>query len=137
MRKSISRRTTPACDILAKKLATRASVMAPMPSRNVSPESPLHPSRTDPAPVLDLLRASHATELLVASVAHLNVFGLLAERPCRREGLRDRLGLADRPAHVLITALRAMGLLTVDARGHLTPSLLAADARKRQSTLRR
>lgn len=93
----------------------------------MTPEDALHRPRTDPAPVLDLLRASHATELLVAAVAHLNVFALLAKRPCRREVLRDRLRLADRPAHVLVTALRAMGLLTADARGRLTPSLLAAE----------
>jgi 2-polyprenyl-3-methyl-5-hydroxy-6-metoxy-1,4-benzoquinol methylase len=60
-------------------------------------------------------------------VTHLNVFGLLSERPSSREDLRDRLQLADRPAHVLVTALRAMGLLDVDARGRLTPSPVAAE----------
>jgi hypothetical protein len=89
--------------------------------------APLHPPRTDPAPVLDLLRACHATELVVAVVAHLNVFGLLAEGPLSREALRDRLQLADRPAHVLVTALRAMGLLSVDGNGHLSPSPLGAE----------
>lgn len=90
-------------------------------------ESPLNPPRADPAPVLDLLRAHHATELLVAAVTHLNVFGLLAERPRTREELRDALQVADRAAHVLITALRAMGLATVDAHGRLVPSALAAE----------
>lgn len=88
---------------------------------------PLNAPRTDPAPVLDLLRTSHATELLVAAVAHLGVFGLLSEGPLRREDLRDRLHLADRAAHVLVTALRAMGLLAVDTRGRLTLSTLAAE----------
>lgn len=91
------------------------------------PEPRLNPPRTDPAAAFDLLRAHYATEILVAASVHLNVFGLLAAQPSTREALRDILGVADRPAHVLVTALRAMGLLAVDARRRLIPSDLAAE----------
>jgi ubiquinone/menaquinone biosynthesis C-methylase UbiE len=81
----------------------------------------------DPAPILGLLWVRHATELLVAAVAHLDVFGILSGGPLSREALGDRLRLADRPTHILVTALRAMGLLVVDARGDLALSPLAAE----------
>lgn len=92
-----------------------------------SPDSLLKPPRIDPAAALDLLRAHYATEILVAATVHLNVFAVLAARPSTREELRDALGLADRPAHVLVTALRAMGLLVAGPDGRLRPSDLAAE----------
>jgi len=82
----------------------------------------LTPPQHDPAGIFELYRGNYATELLVAAVAHFDVFSLLAQRPARREELRDRLGLADRPLHVLVTALRAMGLLATDAENRLIPS---------------
>lgn len=92
-----------------------------------SPESILKPPRTDPAAALDVLRAHYATEILVAATVHLNVFAQLTARPATREELRDVLGLADRPAHVLVTALRAMALLVAGPDGRLGPSDLAAE----------
>ena len=72
---------------------------------------PLIPPRIDPTPIFEAFRGSHATELLTAAVAHLEVFGLLAGGPLAFDELRVRLGLAERPANVLVTALRALGLL--------------------------
>ena len=94
------------------------------------PLSALQPSSTDPTLIFEHFRGSYATELLTAAVAHFNVFGRLAQTPLALKDLRDALGLVERPAFVLTTALRAMGLLEVQggcfsltpqAREHLVP----------------
>jgi ubiquinone/menaquinone biosynthesis C-methylase UbiE len=72
-----------------------------------------------------MARGNYGTELLAAAVNHLNVFGHLAAGPLGFEDLRDALGLAARPATVLVVALRAMGLLVADASGRLDLSPLA------------
>ena len=87
--------------------------------------------QTDPTPIFEIFRGSHATELLAAAVHHLGVFRQLAERPQTFDDLRERIELSERAANVLITAMRAMGLivrhadgrldLTAVAREHLTP----------------
>jgi SAM-dependent methyltransferase len=81
----------------------------------------------DPTPIFEVFRGNHATELLTAAVAHFNVFGRLAARPMTPDELRRDLGLAGRPAVVLLTALRAMGLLTADGQGRLDLTLLARE----------
>jgi SAM-dependent methyltransferase len=90
----------------------------------------LEPPPTDPTPIFEHFRGHLATELLTAAVAHLDVFGRLAAGSVGFEELRAGLGLGMRPAVVLLTALRAMGLVVeVDgrlamsdlARNHLTP----------------
>lgn len=75
--------------------------------------------QTDPTPIFEFFRGNHATELLTAAVAHLDVFGKLGGRALAFTELRDQLGLADRAANVLVTALRAFGLLAADAAGKL------------------
>jgi O-methyltransferase domain len=96
----------------------------------VAPNALAAPS-VDPTPIFEVFRGNHATELLTAAVAHLNVFGRLVGRSMTCDELRRDLDLAERPAAVLLTALRAMGLLAVDgdarlgltplARAHLVP----------------
>ncbi len=81
----------------------------------------------DPTPIFEAFRGNHATELLTAAVAHFNVFGRLAGRPMSPDELRRDLGLAERPAVVLLTALRAMWLLTADAGGRLDLTALARE----------
>jgi ubiquinone/menaquinone biosynthesis C-methylase UbiE len=81
---------------------------------------------TDPTSLFEYFRGSYATELLTAAVAHFGVFGRLAEAPQSFADLRDALGLAERPAVVLVTALRAMGLID-EAGGRLTLTPLAAE----------
>lgn len=85
----------------------------------------------DPAPIFELFRGNYATELLTAAVAHFDAFGLLAGGPLPTEEIRRGLNLAERPTIVLLTALRAFGLirdepdgrvgLTEMARDHLAP----------------
>ncbi|HVX10958.1 MAG TPA: methyltransferase [Pirellulales bacterium] len=80
---------------------------------------PLKPPTTDPTPIFEIFRGSYGTELLTAAVAHFNLFGKLAERPLTADELRHELGLEARPAVVLFTALRAMGMITPDRVGRL------------------
>lgn len=82
---------------------------------------------TDPTAIFELYRGSAATELLTAAVAHFNVFGELANEPLSDSELRQRLGLAERPAAVLFTALRAFGLIVSDGRDRLALSDLARE----------
>lgn len=92
--------------------------------------SPLPSPQSDPTPIFEHFRGVYATELLTAAVAHFGIFGRLASRPLAFEELRSALSLADRPLTVLLTALRAMGLIskegdrfspTLLGREHLTP----------------
>lgn len=83
--------------------------------------TPLTTPRTDPTPIFEHFRGAYATELLTCAVAHFNVFGRLAEQAMTRGELGRALGLADRPAMVLTTALLAFGLLIErDGKLHLT-----------------
>jgi predicted O-methyltransferase YrrM len=81
---------------------------------------------TDPTPIFEVFRGSYATDLLTAAVAHFNVFGRLAQAPLSTEALRSELGLAERPAVVLLTALKAFGLL-VERDGRLSLTELARE----------
>jgi SAM-dependent methyltransferase len=92
--------------------------MTPVPVKDKTLSATAAP-RTDPAPIVELFRGNYATELLTAAVAHFDLFARLAQRPRSFDQLREELGLAERPAMVLITALRAMKLLVRDAAGRL------------------
>lgn len=81
----------------------------------------------DPTGIFELFRGNYATELLTAAVAHFRVFDRLREGPLHPEEFRRALGLSERPAVVLTTALRAMGLLVLDEEGRLAPSELARE----------
>lgn len=88
------------------------------------PQPALAPPPTDPSPIFDAFRGNHATEILTASVAHFPLFGHLAEHGVQPfDDLKTVLGLQTRPANVLISALRALGLLVADGEGKigLTP----------------
>ena len=95
-----------------------------------SPPSVTQPPKTDPSPIFEFFRGSFGSELLTAAVAHFPVFGTLAERPQPFAEFREALGLSERPAIVLTTALKAFGLieeregrlqLTELANEHLAP----------------
>ncbi len=87
----------------------------------------LTPPPHDPTPIFEIFRGNYGTELLTAAVAHFNVFGRLTGRPMSLEELRTELGLAERPAVVLLTALRAMSLLSRDHLGRFAPTELARE----------
>lgn len=79
--------------------------------------------KVDPTPIFENFRGSYGTELLTVAVCEFDLFGRLAKEPRSEDDLRREIGLEVRPAVVLFTALKAMGLLTKDAAGllHLTP----------------
>jgi hypothetical protein len=81
----------------------------------------------DPTPIFDHFRGHYGSELLTAAVAHFRVFEHLAKGPRSFDALRGDLGLAPRPAVVLLTALRAMGLLGTNASGQLELSALGRE----------
>ncbi|HEU5118751.1 MAG TPA: methyltransferase, partial [Isosphaeraceae bacterium] len=84
----------------------------------------LAPPSSDPSPIFEAFRGNYATEILTASVAHFSLFGHLSQNgPLSFDELKQVLGLQTRPSLVLFTALRALGLLTVDVEGRfdLTP----------------
>lgn len=89
--------------------------------------TPLIPPTTDPTPIFEHFRGSYGTELLTAAVVEFDLFRRLAERPKSFDELRDEIGLRRRPAIVLVTALRAMDLLTTDTAGRL---MLTAQGRE-------
>ena len=86
----------------------------------------LTPPRLDPTPIFETFRGNYAAELLTAAVAHFRVFDRFAGGPVTADELRADLGLAERPAAVLLTALRAFGLLEEEA-GRLDLSELARE----------
>ena len=89
--------------------------------------SPLTAPCFDPTPIFEWYRGSYASELLTAAVAHFQVFGYFLEGPLSFDELRQQLGLAERPAVVLVTALRAFGLLIEDGPGKLDLSETARE----------
>ena len=88
---------------------------------------PTDPPAVDPSPLFELFRGNHATEVLVAAVAHFGLFRHLAGGPLPAEALRAAIGLAPRPFQVLVTALRAMGTLQPEADGRIALSPLARE----------
>jgi len=90
------------------------------------PRSALDPPVTDPTPIFELFRGSYGSELLTAAITHFDIFGRLQREPLSFSELAAALELEHRPATVLITALRAMGLLT-DSDGRLMLSEIAIE----------
>jgi SAM-dependent methyltransferase len=85
------------------------------------------PPSVDPTPIFEIYRGHYGTELLTAAIAHFNLFGRLALAPLSFDDLRQALGLEARPATVLVTALRAFGLLAQDREGRFDLSPLARE----------
>jgi predicted O-methyltransferase YrrM len=82
---------------------------------------------TDPTPIFEHFRGSYGTELLTAAVAHFGVFERLAATAQPTGQLAAELNLAERPAVVLFTALKAMQLLQTDEAGRLSLTPLARE----------
>src|SRR4051794_5952109 len=78
---------------------------------------------TDPTVLFEIFRGNHGTELLTAAVHHFRIFDRLVGGVRSQQEIGHDLGLASRPLSVLLTALRAFGLI-VDVPGggiDLTP----------------
>ena len=85
---------------------------------------PMSCPKIDPAPIFELFRGNYATELLVASVVHFNLFEEIALNTAGSEALRVKMGLERRAWIVLVTALKASGLL-LENNGNLALSDIA------------
>jgi predicted O-methyltransferase YrrM len=107
--------------------ARRLALALPPSFRHAEDVNHTTPPVTDPTPLFELFRGNHATELLVAAVAHFDVFARLSNGPKPFAELRAELGLSERAANVLFTALRAMGTLTLDASPRLALTPLARE----------
>ncbi len=88
---------------------------------------PLESPQSDPTAIFEHFRGSYGSELLAAAVAHFGLFRILKEESLGFDTLRTRLELQQRPATVLITALRAMGLLCVNDTGEFELTALARE----------
>src|SRR5687767_13628590 len=91
------------------------------------PKSALTAPAVDPTPIFEHFRGSYGTELLTAALSHFDLFRRLGRQPRTLTELAGELGLAMRPAIVLVTAMRAMRLLEVDAAGRLAPTAIAGE----------
>lgn len=80
---------------------------------------------TDPVALLRARDGIYADDLLIAAVAHLDLFTALAEEPGDVAHMARLLGLALRPADVMSTLFRAMGVL--EPGPTLRPTPLAAE----------
>jgi len=65
--------------------------------------------------LFEVFNGSFGSKLLVAAARHFRLFEKLGDSDCSFEELANRLELADRPTHVLVTALCALGLLAKQA----------------------
>jgi SAM-dependent methyltransferase len=69
--------------------------------------------------LLDTFRAAQLSHLLVAAATEFDVGRELSAGPLPFDQLRQALRLAERPAVVLLTALRSLRLIDVDAAGRI------------------
>lgn len=74
---------------------------------------------TDPTRIFEHFRNGYATDLLAVAATDFDVFSRLANGPKSFAELRAEIGLAERAANVLFTALRALDVLAVTADGRL------------------
>jgi SAM-dependent methyltransferase len=79
--------------------------------RSASPE-------TDPSGLLRLRDGLYAPDLLITAVAHLDLFNLLVEGPLDLNHVCSRLGIAARPADVMMTLFTALGLTEKERDGY-------------------
>jgi 3-hydroxy-5-methyl-1-naphthoate 3-O-methyltransferase len=77
---------------------------------------------TDPTALYRYRDALYAEDLLIVGLVHLDFFTRLAAEPVGMDGICQRHGLKSRPAGVMITLFRAMGLIEGTAdRWEVTP----------------
>lgn len=75
---------------------------------------------TNPSSLFELYRSNYATEVLVAAVSHFHFFERIESEPLRPDQISATFALSQRASVVLLTALRALGLVTVSTEGLLT-----------------
>ena len=101
-------------------------LLIPLFGCRMNPRSAIASPTIDPTSIFEHYRGSYGSELLTAAVAHFDIFGRLSKQPASFEQLRADLELQTRAAIVLLTALKAMGLL-VDRDGEIHLTELASE----------
>jgi hypothetical protein len=71
---------------------------------------------TDPSDLLRRRDGLYAPDLLITAVAHLDLFNRLAAAPLGLKEICSALGIAGRPADVMLTLFRAMKLVELERR---------------------
>jgi predicted O-methyltransferase YrrM len=74
--------------------------------------SALNPPQHDPSPIFEAYRGMFGSQLLTAAIAHFQIFEQFDSGPLTFEALGQKVGLQPRGTSVLMTALRAYGLLS-------------------------
>jgi SAM-dependent methyltransferase len=83
----------------------------------LSAESTNSVPQCDPTYLYDLAERMFAVDILSAAVGHLHLFEHLHGQPSTLDQLCEELGLAARPASVMLTMFHAQGLIDKDADG--------------------
>lgn len=91
------------------------------------PDTTIQSPVTDPTAIFEHFRGAYATELLTVAAIEFDVFSRLAEGDKSFDELRAEIGLDVRPANVLFTSLRAMGLLQQTADTTLALTAIAGE----------
>jgi hypothetical protein len=72
--------------------------------------------KTNPGELIRLRDSIYATDLLITAIGHLNFFSWLDSKPADFETILDNFNIAGRPADVMITYFRSLGL--IDKKEH-------------------
>src|SRR5262245_4808224 len=103
------------------------------------PEDLLAAPESDPTLLYRLRDGLYTVDLLTVAIVHLDLFGRLSERPAALAEVCESLGLSERPADVMLTALTAMGLLEKsdlqEGGGRFRPAAVAREFLVRGSPL--
>ncbi len=82
---------------------------------------------TDPTRIFEHFRGNLGTELLTVAITDFQMFERLRNGPKSPDDLREELQLDERPFVVLLTAMRAMGLIDTNVQGELLLSPVATE----------
>lgn len=83
--------------------------------------------RSDPTPMLRQRDGLYAVELLSAAVIHLDLFTWLGKQPSSLAAICQAHSLHERPADVMMTLFRAMGLVHLGKDGLFQTTDLASE----------
>ncbi len=81
---------------------------------------------TNPSRLMSLRDGVYAADLFTVAVGHLNIFSWLCRKPAKFAEICRKYGIKERPADVMLTLLKAYGLLEVKD-GRYSVTALAAE----------
>lgn len=100
-------------------LGRQSKVMTPRPTIGQSPDL-IYPT-FDATPLFDLLRLKHLPDIVSSAANRFKIFDVLSNATSLDlNGVMERCALQRRPALVMLTALRSLGFIDVDAHGRIS-----------------